>query len=333
MNNQDKAKLSVIVPIYNVEHYLEKTVTSLLNQDYPNYEIILVDDGSNDNSSRICDGFAKMDRIRTFHQQNAGVSAARNAGLDVAEGAYIVFVDGDDYVDSHYLTSLFNWLDKTHADMVIEGYENVIPTESYRFPNRKFEDETGTFCYTGQEFILNHIGKAKDTSCCAKIFKKNRIDNEKIRFNTQISNLEDTLFLYQYAFLCEKIVFVNAIHYFRTVRPDGVVFSPFSISKLSALRVFDSIDIFLRKKDAPKVFFESNDWLRFHNLCYFMTELLRSGNREIFDELKKQARIVWKRRGVYIGWKSMIKYFSLFYIPSLYIKLWQYKNGKRNGNQ
>lgn len=93
-------KISIIVPVYNVEKYVEKCIQSLINQSYKNIEIILVDDGSNDRSNKIIDEYAKVDsRILTIHQRNKGVSAARNAGLKVATGEYVGFVDPDDYVD------------------------------------------------------------------------------------------------------------------------------------------------------------------------------------------------------------------------------------------
>ena len=90
--------ISVIVPVYNVEPYLTACVESVLRQTYSNLEVILLDDGSTDGSGRLCDGFAQKDaRVRAVHQQNSGVSAARNAGLDMAKGDYLYFLDGDDW--------------------------------------------------------------------------------------------------------------------------------------------------------------------------------------------------------------------------------------------
>ena len=94
-----KIMLSVIIPVYNVEKYLRKCVDSILLQDFANMEVILVDDGSPDNSGAICDEYAEKDaRVKVIHKENGGVSSARNTGLDVAQGKYIAFVDSDDYL-------------------------------------------------------------------------------------------------------------------------------------------------------------------------------------------------------------------------------------------
>lgn len=99
--------VSVVVPVYNVEKYLDRCITSILNQTYPDFELILIDDGSGDSSGSICDAWAKADaRIRVFHKENGGLSDARNYGIDYAKGEYITFVDSDDYIDRDYLSIL-----------------------------------------------------------------------------------------------------------------------------------------------------------------------------------------------------------------------------------
>ena len=104
-----KKIVSIIVPVYNVEKFIFKTVNSILNQDYKNIEIILVDDGSPDNSARIIDELAKKDnRIVCVHKENGGVSSARNAGLKIATGEYVTFIDGDDWVEPNYVSYLLN---------------------------------------------------------------------------------------------------------------------------------------------------------------------------------------------------------------------------------
>ena len=108
-----QAKVSIIVPVYNVEKYIEKCVNSICQQDYENLQVILIDDGSKDNSGRICDKFSEIDsRIVVLHQNNSGVSVARNNGLDVAEGKYIGFVDSDDYLEKDYISTLVQEMEK-----------------------------------------------------------------------------------------------------------------------------------------------------------------------------------------------------------------------------
>ena len=114
--------ISVIIPVYNVEKYLRKCVDSFLTQTYQNLEIILVDDGSRDTCARICDEYGKKyDNIRVIHQENGGVSSARNAGIKAARGKYIAFTDGDDWVESNFIKALWQTANKYHAPMAIVG--------------------------------------------------------------------------------------------------------------------------------------------------------------------------------------------------------------------
>lgn len=119
-------KISIVVPIYNVEKYVKKCIESLIKQTYKNIEIILVDDGSTDNSVGIIDEYANKDpRVVAIHQENKGVSAARNAGLKVARGEYIGFVDPDDYVDCQMYEVMVNKLQTGFADLAVCGYLKV----------------------------------------------------------------------------------------------------------------------------------------------------------------------------------------------------------------
>ena len=112
--------ISVIVPIYNVKAYLDRCVESLLGQSYKNLEIFLVDDGSTDGCGKVCDRYAAQDpRITVIHKKNGGLSDARNAALDVAQGEYYAFVDGDDWVSPYYVENLYRALRKADADMAV----------------------------------------------------------------------------------------------------------------------------------------------------------------------------------------------------------------------
>lgn len=115
--------ISVIVPVYNVEKYLKRCLDSIRKQTYSNIEILLIDDGSTDQSGRICDDFAKLDsRVRVFHKENGGVSTARNLGIEQAKGEYITFVDSDDYVDSDYIEYLYHLASAQKCLIALCGY-------------------------------------------------------------------------------------------------------------------------------------------------------------------------------------------------------------------
>ncbi|MCF0156053.1 MAG: glycosyltransferase, partial [Veillonella sp.] len=132
------SKISVIVPIYNVEPYIHQCVDSIINQTYKDLEIILVDDGSPDNCGKICDEYAaKDDRVKVIHRPNGGLSAARNSGLDVATGEYIAFVDSDDYIACNMYSDMMEFMLKHKLDIVV--------CSSYRVKNSKIKEEKYTY--------------------------------------------------------------------------------------------------------------------------------------------------------------------------------------------
>lgn len=119
-------KISVIVPIYNVEKYLNRCINSIVNQTYSELEIILVDDGSTDNSGKICDEYTDKDsRIRVIHKQNEGLGFARNSGLDIATGKYVTFIDGDDYIGKTHIEEMYALIQNTKTDTCMGGHTKV----------------------------------------------------------------------------------------------------------------------------------------------------------------------------------------------------------------
>ena len=132
----DNCLISVIIPVFNVEEYLHHCVMSVINQKYKNLEIILVDDGSTDNSPAICDELATTDsRIKVIHKNNGGLSSARNKGLDISTGKYIAFVDSDDYVHPEYISRMYNLITKENAGIVACGFRKTFKNkESFKYP-------------------------------------------------------------------------------------------------------------------------------------------------------------------------------------------------------
>lgn len=162
-------KLSIIVPIYGVAKYLRKCVESLLEQDIIDYEIILVDDGSPDECPQICDGYAeKYDNIRVVHQENAGLSAARNSGIAVAQGDYIMFIDSDDYLQSNVLGILMEQVERDNLDVLRFNYQNV--NEQYEiflpFKDAKRDVDYSEDVVDGETFLNKRLGPA----CYAVMF-------------------------------------------------------------------------------------------------------------------------------------------------------------------
>ncbi|MGN1326481.1 MAG: glycosyltransferase family 2 protein, partial [Clostridia bacterium] len=119
-------KITVIMPVYNVEKYLEEAIDSVIYQTYQNLEIILIDDGSTDNSGNICDEYAKKDsHIKVIHQENKGLSGARNTGLDIATGEYIMFIDSDDIFPKDACEKMLKFMEEKDADYIVGNYTNM----------------------------------------------------------------------------------------------------------------------------------------------------------------------------------------------------------------
>ena len=162
--------ISVIVPVYKAEKYIESCVQSILSQTYGNFELILVEDGSPDHSGEICDALAKTDtRIRVIHKENGGAATARNAGLDAAKGEYIAFIDGDDCVHPKYLEFLLRLQRETNADFAMCYYDFFTEGGDWFNDEPRMEYEL----LNGAELLENfteHYRKVSLISLCMKLF-------------------------------------------------------------------------------------------------------------------------------------------------------------------
>lgn len=189
--------LSVVVPVYNAENSIRRCIDSILLQSYSDFELLLIDDGSIDNSGRICDEYAEKDsRVRVFHKPNGGVSSARNLGLDHAKGEWIAFVDSDDCVSESYLHNL--WSHSSCVDLVISYAELVYLDGSRRREVYKSKLVTDDYNVL---FVANDL--SWHTSPWSKLFNKNICGD--LRFVEGMHIGEDLVFLYSYILKCDKI--------------------------------------------------------------------------------------------------------------------------------
>lgn len=213
-------KVSVIVPIYKVEKYLRKCIDSLISQSYKNLEIILVDDGSPDNCGIICDEYSKLDeRIKVIHKKNGGLSDARNAGLKVVTGEFIIFVDSDDYVSNDYIEYMYNLILKTKADigivMELKFNGNVkIPRVKEKI--KIYDSCEGLISMLYQKEFSNGVN--------SKIYSRKIIDG--IEFPVG-EIYEDLGTIYKYFLKAKKIVFSNLPKYYYLQRNDSIMGSSF----------------------------------------------------------------------------------------------------------
>lgn len=187
-------KISVIVPVYKAEKYLHRCVDSILAQTFTNFELLLINDGSPDNSGAICDEYAIKDkRVHVFHKENGGVSSARNLGLDNAKGEWIAFVDADDWVEENYLEDLSINID---TDFIIGGFKTA---------NNSVKREENV--YTGKQLIdfLNTHELEKLRVPWGNLLNRDIIEKNKIRFDKKVRYGEDTIFNLQYICHCNSI--------------------------------------------------------------------------------------------------------------------------------
>lgn len=232
-------KLSVIVPIYNVEEYLDECIKSIVNQTYKNLEIILVDDGSPDHCPELCDIWAEKDsRIKVIHKENGGVSSARNAGLDAAIGDFIAFVDSDDYLDFDMYEIMLTQMREHNADMaqcgiVRENADGSVEVwDSFDAPIVVM-DNTQLLCSVGEAAGVLPV------SPCNKIFKAEVID--VIRYDESLKYAEDTLFNFSAARNINKAVIQNVPRYHYVNNSGSASHQKFSSSRFDEHKVMDII--------------------------------------------------------------------------------------------
>lgn len=199
-------QVSIIIPIYNVEKYIAKCLDSIAKQNFADYELILINDGSTDDSLNICSTYAQKDsRIIVFSQKNQGVSTARNKGLDLARGKYIVFIDGDDWVEAEYLSNLVSAIISGKYDIAICGYSKI------------FENGYKKQYLIGEDMVLNRedlLIKLFSPNyyrgyLVNKIFIHELIKQNSLRFDTSIYIQEDLLFICKYMVQAHQGVYIN----------------------------------------------------------------------------------------------------------------------------
>ena len=274
---------SVIVPVYKVERYIRHTVSSIMDQNYKNLEIILVDDGSPDSCPAILDEFAALDdRIRVIHQANSGVSAARNAGLSAAVGEYIMFVDGDDWVEDSYVSYNVGLLKKTGCDVGMS-------TCFFGDAGAQLNQERVVTSEKAIEWIyLDTINVA----VWNKIYKADLIKSVGLSFNTDIWYGEGMLFNIEALQLVDRVAIGGRPVYHQVFNPNSAMRDFNLESNLCGLRSLD-LQRESWRKQAPSI---EAAW-QYHRYCYnksIISGLVRTGavpsNRTLYRSCIKSLR-------------------------------------------
>lgn len=225
--------ISIIIPAYNIENYIARCLDSILNQTYKNIEIIVINDGSSDNTGKIIDNYAfKYEDIKVIHKKNAGVSAARNSGIEVASGDYIGFVDGDDTVDENMFEILIKNAIKYDADISHCGYKMVFPSRIDYYHN------TGTLFEQNNEIGLKDLltGNRVEPGIWNKIYKKELFKD--IHIDESIKINEDLLINYYLFKKAKKSIFYDKCFYNYTIRKGSA-----ATSKVNKNKIIDPIKV------------------------------------------------------------------------------------------
>lgn len=269
--------ISVIIPIYNVEPYLSRCINSVLCSGYGDFELILVDDGSTDGCLRICEEYAGRDsRVKVLSQQNKGVSTARNRGLEVCRGEWIVFVDADDCVSPDYLSLIAGAED---ADLLLFDFaanlkELTAGARShvvFRYGPSDMPDLSDRVLIPQQ---LRKGGQVNFRSSGAKAFKRAIIDRYSLRFAPELSYGEDKLFNLEYALRAESCAYFPVPVYFYETRTGSLThsFRPNALEELIAL--IEKLRTVLEQHDLPPATTQTyNNWVLDH-ACFALTDLI-----------------------------------------------------------
>ena len=317
--------ISVIVPVYRVEKYLERCVKSILSQTYKNLEVILVDDGSPDQCPAICDACAEKDaRVKVIHQENKGLSGARNAGIDAASGEYLAFVDSDDYVSQHFIEELYQLLQDTGCAIGQCRF-------SYVKGDGLVEEGDSAFCiYRGESLMEQLYGPEEKATCFvvawnklyrAELFKETGIRYPEGRIH------EDEATTYRLFHEAKKLAFLDRALYGYYTENGGSITSVFSAKRLQWLTAHEERIAFFKKNGYEKLLPAA-----YRKLCdacitfYFRcTEQVKDAE-ELKKELRKRLETYRANGAAWIAalpLKTRMGYELFSMSPGLYAKMLQ----------
>lgn len=262
-------KVSVIVPVYNVEKYLPRCLDSILNQTYQNLEIILVDDGSPDNCGAICDKYAKKDqRIQVIHQENRGVSAARNSGIEWSlsnsNSQYLTFIDSDDWVHPQFIEILVNSICSTGAQASMVGN---IYTDTYSDCFEKYNSPAQPEIHNGEELFL--IRTSDFNYPWGKLYRK--VDFKTLRYPVG-KIFEDVFTTYQVLFSVERIALMDIGLYFYFHNTEGISHSPWNPKELIVFEGMRQQLAFYAEHGYDQAY-QKEYWLYLNHFAYQITRI------------------------------------------------------------
>lgn len=304
----DTPLVSIIIPVYNVNNYLRRCLDSVVGQTYQKLEIILVDDGSTDNSGKICDEYAQIDnRIIVVHKINGGLSDARNVGIDIASGKYIAFIDSDDFVSTKYIQILLEEIMKKNADIAICKYVKGSRDDFVKENNKKRKIK----CFKSVEMLKNWHGKYKHVETVAwnklyklSLFKENNISYPQGYYNEDV---QTTHLLINKA---DNIILIDEVLYYYFQRKDSIT------GAISEKKIEDNI----YSQKVRMSFFSGNNYqdsyerlliklLKYYMLMFFETDSEKM-KIKLYKKFMEEKPIVEKYKKLIISDKILFNLFE-----------------------
>ena len=308
-----EALVSIIVPVYNLEGYVDNCLNSLVNQTYQNIEILCIDDGSTDKSAEVIKSFAEKDsRIIYVYKENGGVSSARNLGLDMFKGDYVMFVDGDDYLHPQAVEILLYPILESNTSISCGNLEIAFDNTELKAISEHNSEiiQTDALMLTDRIFGL--------MSACGKLYSKECLSN--IRFNEELIYSEDTVFLFEILLDYDSIAVTDAGVYYYFHRQGSATRTEFKVKKKNTLPVFDSVCDKLAEADKHKML----EQMLVYMFKFILTVRTQCFGLNCFDELNKVCKKVgkkWIKKVVFsdnIDKKTKIQFWVFFYSRHLY---------------
>lgn len=272
--------ITVVVPIYKVEKFLQRCVNSIINQTYKNIEIILVDDGSPDKCGIMCDEYARIDpRIKVIHKENGGLSDARNVGTNLAIGKYITYIDSDDWISEDYLEVLFNIIQKTEADISIFPLHYVYEKDGENIvKDLKSDYIENVKIFDNKKAIENMLyQKIFDCSTPGKLYKTSLMKMFKFPKGKLYEDLSTT---YKVFYNASKVAFLYSEKYFYWQNYESIMYQKFNKRTFDAVFAIDEIELFI-KSNLPEVL-PAVMSKKFSNYCFVLKKMpLDSSDKEV----------------------------------------------------
>lgn len=300
----NESKVSIIIPVYNLEKRISRCLDSVVKQTYINKEIFIIDDGSKDNTLAICKKYEKMyNYIHVISQSNQGVSAARNVGLDCSKGSFVMFIDGDDSIGDNYIETLMKY---SNFDFVTAGYNYQLRDKTWK--KRIYEDNVVSLNEI-KKYPSKYIGKYYFGSPWAKLLKRDIIEKNNIRFKNYIKNGEDTYFLLEYLEKINTIKILNYCEYNYYFYDNSLVRTIFTENWKWKIMIEEKIlDLFEPDNTNEYIYLLDREFSVLRNLVEECSNINNKMNlKELFCNQLFNECIKFKQKNGYIDEKLFIK--------------------------